>query len=94
MKDARYDILCERKQTIANAELRFNFKVQGSKYLVKNLTEGDIYVDFIMGKKTNSRFLIPENCAQAISINGGYDTVFVYPTATSNKGVEVQCLEW
>lgn len=94
MKDPRYDVQCLRKKTVAKQELTFTFNVKGREYLVKNLTDSDIYVDFKSGRGTSGLFLIPENCAQVLSINGGYNTVYVYPMANSDKGVEIQCLNW
>ena len=38
-----------RKATTAGEELTFDFGYIGRKFLIKNLTEGDIYVGFSPG---------------------------------------------
>lgn len=42
----------QRKAVTANTEYAFKFDVTGREFLVKNLTEGDIYAGFIAGEKT------------------------------------------
>jgi trans-2-enoyl-CoA reductase len=73
--------------------------VKGSKFLVKNFTDGDIKVAFDSEDETG--ILIPGNAAQVCIIgeSSGYglyvrDTVYVTAEASSEKGVEVQCLRW
>ena len=86
----------QRKSTEANTELQFQFDNLGLKFLVKNFTEGDIYVGFLKETGKEDRVLIPENTAQVISgmTVRGCSTVYILPTETSDKGVEVQCLRW
>lgn len=90
-------ISIQRKATIADTELQFdlvamglNYMVSGS-YLIKNFTDGDIYVGFVSGREKMS--LIPAETAQVFSgtmLEG--NILYILPTETSDKGVEVQCL--
>ena len=43
----------QRKAVTANTEYAFKFDVTGREFLVKNLTEGDIYAGFIAGEKNS-----------------------------------------
>lgn len=88
-----------RQKTTQGGKLIFNFSVKGSKFLVKNFTEGYIKVAF--DEEDKADILIPGNAAQicVISENSGYesyarDTVYVIAEQESEKGVEVQCLRW
>lgn len=90
-------ISIQRKATIADTELQFdlvamglNYMVSGS-YLIKNFTDGDIYVGFVSDREKMS--LIPAETAQVFSgtmLEG--NILYILPTETSDKGVEVQCL--
>ena len=90
----------QRASTTAGTEIQFdliemnlNHMVSGS-YLIKNFTDGDIYVGFVSGNKEKMS-LIPSETAQVFSgsmIEG--NILYVIPAETSNKGVEVQCLRW
>ena len=67
----------------------------GLRYLVKNFTEDDIYVGFTAGEDKMARALVPAETAQVFEgqmITGSI--MYVLPAATSEKGVEVQCLRW
>lgn len=86
----------QRKAVTANTEYAFKFDVTGREFLVKNLTEGDIYVGFTSGEDKSQRLLLPAGTAQIITgmtINGS-NTIYVFSTVTHGKGVEVQCLSW
>ena len=102
------DIIFKRSPTTANTALVLEFPVKGTKFLVKNLTDGNVYVAL---KKLNDIeadssesvkgecVLIPENTAQLVVCRElpyveGTNIVTVIPEATSEKGVEVQCLKW
>lgn len=84
-----------RKPTTADTELEFPLTLRGLRYLVKNFTEDDIYIGFTAGEDKTARALVPAETAQVFEsqmITG--DTMYVLPVATSEKGVEVQCLRW
>ncbi len=88
-----------RQPTKQGEKLTYKFPVKGSKFLVKNFTDGDIEVTFDSGDKTG--ILIPENAAQICIIGessgwGLYvrDTLYITAKVESEKGVEVQCLRW
>lgn len=75
------------------------FDVKGYRFLVKNHTDGDVYVSMYEGSAKNASILIPTQCAQIISANDGTchattDTIQIIPDKDSDKGVEVQCLRW
>lgn len=85
----------QRKPTIADTELEFSLSLQGLCYLVKNFTEDDIYIGFVAGEGKTTRALVPAETAQIFEgqmIAGSI--MYVLPAATSEKGVEVQCLRW
>lgn len=85
----------QRKPTIADTELEFSLSLQGLCYLVKNFTEDDIYIGFVAGEGKTTRALVPAETAQVFEgqmITGSI--MYVLPLATSEKGVEVQCLRW
>lgn len=88
-----------RSPTQADTKLAFDFAVAGSEFLVKNFTDGDILVSF--DENEENPILIPAECSQVCITgqNGTWNpnpvqTVYVLPDATSEKGVEVQCLKW
>lgn len=94
-----------RQPTVAGTPIKMEFDVAGIEFLVKNLTDGDIYVamgdidttDLTVAKE--ACVLIPEGTAQVLTAyNGIYlcteETVTIIPDTTSEKGVEVQCLKW
>ena len=85
----------QRKPTIADTGLEFSLSLQGLCYLVKNFTEDDIYIGFVAGEDKTTRALVPAETAQVFEgqmITGSI--MYVLPAATSEKGVEVQCLRW
>ena len=84
----------QRKPTEANTKLDFQFDNPGLEFLVKNFTDGDIYVGVEAIKER--MILIPAETAQVVACmtTQGDDTLYVIPTITSEKGVEVQCLRW
>ena len=84
-----------RKPTTADTELEFPLTLRGLRYLVKNFTEDDIYIGFVAGEDKTTRALVPAETAQVFEgqmITGSI--MYVLPAATSEKGVEVQCLRW
>ncbi len=90
-----------REATTANTAIKMTFDVDGMEYLVKNLTDGDIYV--ALGEETDKAkcLLIPADCSQVVTAqkgsyvsSAGKGIVTIIPDETSEKGVEVQCLRW
>ena len=96
------ELIFKRQATVANTPIVMKFDVFANVYLVKNLTDGDIYVSFGGGVASKEKgILIPENCSQIISGLSGSQVqdpargvVTILPMTDSEKGVEVQCLEW
>lgn len=88
-----------RAATISEQALVLEFAHEGKEYLVKNFTDGDVYVALKEGATKEESALIPAQTAQTIVRNksdyyAGSNIVQIIPTATSEKGVEVQCLKW
>ena len=86
------------RQPTASATLIFDFEVAASEFLIKNLTDGEIYASLERDATKEQSVLIPAQTAQVLqygSYGGGKSNlVQIIPTATSEKGVEVQCLKW
>lgn len=86
------------RQPTASATLIFEFEVAASEFLIKNLTDGEIYASLERDATKEQSALIPAQTAQRLqygSYGGGKSNlVQIIPTATSEKGVEVQCLKW
>lgn len=93
-------MLIKRQPTASEKALKFEFSIKGSKFLVKNFTDGDIYVDLGENENKEVMILIPAATSQICAIQelgtpwSQTDVVTIIPTATSEKGVEVQCLKW
>lgn len=84
-----------RKPTAAGTKIKMEFPVEGTRFLVKNLTEGDIYAAVKDVEDKDLCILIPENTAQAIESKlMPSKVVTIIPEETSERGVEVQCLKW
>lgn len=87
-----------RAATTSEQPLVLEFVYEGKEFLVKNFTEGDVYVALKEGATKEESALIPAQTAQTVIRNKNYyagsDIVQIIPTATSEKGVEVQCLKW
>lgn len=77
-----------RKKTVAGQQIVLKFEKKGNKFIVKNFTEGDIYVG-IDGKKENA-VRIASLFFQVITTDT--DTIYIDPDTTSEKGIEVQML--
>lgn len=86
-----------RQPTVANATMVYEFN-GGSRFLVANFTDGDIYVSNEENATKEKSILIQGSCARIVLINErNIDTIKniqIIPEATSAKGVEVQCLRW
>ena len=87
-----------RAATTSEQALVLEFAHEGKEYLVKNFTDGDVYVALKEGVTKEESALIPAQTAQTVIRNKNYyagsNIVQIIPTATSDKGVEVQCLKW
>ena len=89
-----------RAATTSEHPLVLEFAHEGKEYLVKNFTDGDVYVGLKDGATKEESMLIPANTAQCVILRDKlyFDKdgkiVQIIPTATSEKGVEVQCLKW
>lgn len=89
-----------RQPTVANTKQIYQFDIEGFRFLVKNLTDDDIFVSFDENATEDEMILIPSERAQIVmihenvSLENGSKTVVILPKATSKKGVEVQCLLW
>lgn len=93
------DFIFKRSATVEGTPIHFNMPVKGIRFLVKNLTEGDIYVALKKTENKEECLLLPANTAQVVLANEhlyvfGTDVVTVIPDSTSEKGVEIQCLMW
>lgn len=75
--------------------MKMEFPVKGTRYLVKNMTQGDVCVAMKDTEDKDMCVLIPENTAQVIEQKlEPSEIVTIIPEETSEKGVEVQCLRW
>lgn len=88
-----------RAATTSEQALVLEFAYEGKEFLVKNFTDGDVYVALKERATKEESALIPAQTAQTIVRNksdyyAGSNLVQIIPTATSEKGVEVQCLKW
>lgn len=87
----------KRLPTVADEMLRFSVPVteyrKPFRFMVKNFTGGDIFVGLKESAAQSEMFLIPAYCAQIVG-DLVTNTVYVFPKTTSEKGVEVQCLNW
>ena len=89
-----------RKAVTANAPVTFEFDVPGIRFLVKNLSGGDIYAALKEGATKEESALIPADCAQNLEARRGVSSVDttkivqVIADTSSEKGVEVQCIHW
>ena len=89
-----------RQPTVANTKQIYQLDIEGFRFLVKNLTDDDIFVAFDENATEDEMILIPSECAQIVMIHenvspeNGSNMVVILSRATSEKGVEVQCLLW
>lgn len=86
------------RQPTAEETLIFEFETASSEFMVKNFTDGDIYASLENGATKEQSVLIPAQTAQVLQYGtyggGKSNIVQIIPTATSEKGVEAQCLKW
>lgn len=90
----------QRQATVTGEDNVFEFDVVGFKFLVKNLTDGDILVALSEDDEDSEKILIPSETAQIVVgseipvLRLGTTTLTVTPSTTNTTGVEVQCLVW
>lgn len=89
--------LLQRKA--AGKTMEFIFPVRGTAYLVKNLTDVDIYAAIGEASGKSECALIPADTAQVIlpmttDMPAGSTKVTVFTSAAADKEVEIQCLRW
>lgn len=84
--------MLRRMPSYAGEFAEWVFPAKGYIWLVKNFTDGDIYVGLTDFDKDKS-VLIPPGTAQVVSL-GRTDVLQIYTETASDKGVEVQCLRW
>ena len=94
------EIIFTRQSTTANMPIKMEFDVPGTEYLVKNFTDGDIYVALKEESDKSKCVLIPSECSQIVIAgdesyvsSDGKGIVTIIPEMASEKGVEVQCLK-
>jgi len=90
-----------RKDVAVGTATEFSFPIACCDFLLKNMTDGDIYVSFgEVPDSTDEMLLIPSGSWQrhlCKDIMGNYascKSVFVIGTDSAGKGVEVECLRW
>lgn len=91
-----------RQPTVANTKIVFEFDVRCDRFLASNLTEDDIFIGFHDNAQKEQMLVVPAGCSRVCVVNvrnnwlkeNASDKVYIIPTATSEKGVEVQCLRW
>lgn len=85
-----------QRKTLDGTSTEFEFDVRGTKFLVKNLSDDDILVNFedITSENEDDSILIPSQIAQVVLMNEishyGYSSIFVKGTGD----VEVQIVRW
>ena len=87
-------IIFKRVAITAGTAVVINFDVSGvRKWLVKNLTDGDVY--FGTSQEKSEMILIPAGCAQIIDLSDAGppfpSSFYVIGDSSSDKGVEVIC---
>lgn len=89
----------KRISTAAGKEVSVGFTRIGNKFLVKNFSEGDIYVAFSTPVDRDASILIRPDTYQNVMIGERFDydktavhTIYILPEADSENGVEVQLI--
>lgn len=90
-----------RKNITANEANKFEFEVEGFEFLVKNFTEGDIYVAYENTTDTSKMSKIPSMSGLVFlrnkstgSTGSGNSSKEVYVYSDTSGEVEVQCLKF
>lgn len=85
-----------QRKTLAGSSTEFEFPVKGTKFLVKNLSDAECYVNFeaITNENEDTSILIPAQIAQVVLANEithfGVSSIYVKGTGD----VEVQVINW
>lgn len=89
----------KRIGTEAGKEVEIEFTRFGNKFLVKNFTEGDIYVSFESPVNKAESVLIRPDTYQNVMIGERFDyektashTIYILPEESSEDGIEVQLI--
>lgn len=89
----------KRISTVADEEVSVGFTGIGNKFLVKNFSEGDIYVAFSTPVDKDASILIRPDTYQIAMIGEKFDyektaahTIYILPEADSENGIEVQLI--
>lgn len=91
----------QRLGTVAGTECKAVFERLGNKFIVKNFTEGDIYVSFTTPVNKNESVLIRPDTYQNVMIGERFDyektvanTLYILPEvdAAKENGVEIQLI--
>ena len=95
------DLKIIRKNIVANEANKFEFDVEGFEFLVKNFTNGDIYVAYENTTDTDEMSKIPSMGGLVFlrnkstgSTGSGNSSDVVYVYSTSSGEVEIQCLKF
>lgn len=90
-----------RKDVAAGTPTEFEFSEPCCDFLLKNMSDGDVYVSFgEVPASTDDMLLIPAGswqrhiCKEASGKLASCNTVYVIGTGGAGKGVEVECLTW
>lgn len=84
-----------RKPTIEGKAERYQFDVSGSRFLIKNLSDG-----VVICKILGSEVVIPANTSQSLAtrlvptIKDLTSVIEVVPEKSNELGVEIQCLDY
>lgn len=86
-------ILEVQRKTLAGTSTAFEFGKKGVKFLVKNLSENDCYVNYeaITAENEGASILIPKKTAQVVlsNENSGYSTDTLYIKGTGDVEAQV-----
>ena len=88
-----------RKPTTEGTTKKYEFEVIGNKFLVKNLSGGDIFVGFSQELEGAESWLIPDGAWQVIpGAENRIRRTDVYvkacATSASDRGVEIEAIEF
>lgn len=81
------------RKTLDGTWQEFEFPVKGKKFLVKNFSDGDIYVDVRSTPGEDESLLIPSQVAQVVLMNEishfGFNKIKVKGAGTGDVEVQV-----
>lgn len=83
-----------RVATQADSKMEIDMPVSKAyRFLISNLTEGNVYVSLLPDTPKEEMFLIPSLVSRIVG-DKATDKVYVISDTTSEAGVEVQCIDW